>query len=347
MPECGVENRKLQSVNGFLLRDLPDAECSVGPVRLGAKLLVSNATNYARELSYAFALLEQRRGGMTIGLKVDPADREAAVASLAEELAEDFAVGQLVVDPGLRMAAEDLAPLSGGDPRNPILGDSRADGLFSEELNALGAAVVGDKMVGLAGRAVAIEGLSGLGVAIAREVELLGGAVKRVSTAKGCVSGDHTAADLAAAVEHHGVDAPASLGEVDKPWSVWRSSGVDLIFCGSSPGALSAAGAPSVGTTAVVTTGVAPVATKALAMLKAEGADVAPAFLASLGVHAVAFDSSITTHDAARATTARVVAGVCDELSGSSDGMFVAACLRAEAFMGTWAEELPFGRPMA
>jgi hypothetical protein len=342
-----VENRKLESVNGFLLRDLPDAEFSVGPVRLGVKLIASNATNYARELSYVFASLGQRRGGMTIGLKVDAEHRDSAVAALGEELAQEFGAGQLLVDPGLRMAAEDVSPLAVGDSRNPILNDVTAGGLFSVELNALGAAVVADKVVGLAGRSVAIEGLAGIGVAIAREVELLGGAVKRVSTSKGSVSGDLTAVDLAAAVSQHGAEAPSVLGEVDKPWSVWRSSGVDLIFCGSAPGALSAAGAPSVGTTPVVTTGVAPVATKALAMLKAEGAEVAPAFLAALGVQAVAFDPSITTHEAARARTVDVVAGVCDELSGSPHGMFIGACMRAEAFMKTWAEELPFGRPLA
>lgn len=336
-----MPTRKLTSVEGFIVEDLPGAECSAGPVRLGAKLIASNAINYAREVSYAMASLEQRRGGMTIGLKVDPDGREEAVAAVCEELAEELAAGRFAVDPGLRMARAQLGGLVAGDPRNALAIEN------GDELRAVGAAAIANKLIGLDGRTVAIEGVANGGGALAAEVERLGGSVGRISTAKGCVSGSFSAADIAAAVAAHGVEAPSSFGEVDKPWSVWRSSGVDLIFCGSGAGALTAAGAPAIGTTPVVGTTVACVATKALAILKAAGAPVTPGFLAALGEHDVAFDPAIDSLDVARSRTQAVVSGVFGEVADHADGPFVGACLRAEAFMASWAEEVPFGRPMA
>ena len=336
-----MPTRKLTSVEGFIVEDLPGADCSAGPVRLGAKLIASNAINYAREITYALASLEQQRGGMTIGLKVEPDRRDAAVAAVSDEFAEDLAAGRFAVDPGLRMSRRQLGGLVAGDPRNSLAIDS------GEELRALGAAVIANRLVGLEGRTVAIEGVANGGVALAIEVERLGGSVGRISTTKGCVSGSFRAGDIAAAVAEHGADAPGSLGEVEKPWSVWRSSGVDLIFCGSAAGALSAAGAPAVGTMPVVGTTVACVATKALAILKAAGSPVTPGFLASLGEHAVAFDTAIDSLDVARSRTEAVVSAVFGEVAHHADGPFVAACLRAEAFMRSWADDVPFGRPMA
>ena len=35
------------------------------------------------------------------------------------------------------------------------------------------------------------------------------------------------------------------------------------------------------------------------------------------------------------------------ELAGEGTGLWMAAALRAEAFLRTWQDELPFGRPLA
>jgi len=342
-----VEITKLESVGGFVFVDLPDAERSVGPVRLGAKLIVSNAPNYARELTYGFALLEKQHGGMTIGLKVDPGDRAGAVAAVAGELSADLEAGRLVVDPGLRMARGELGPLAAHDPRPVLRLVDRPAGTVETELTALGAAVVADRAVGLEGKSVAIEGLSELGVAIATEVDMRGGTVTRFSTPKGVASGSFPADELAGALREHGADAPTTFGEVAKPWSIWNGADVDVIFCGSKVGTLTHAGALGVGSAAVVATGVAPIETKALAILNAAGNFVSPAFLADLGRLLVGFDTTIDSIETARLRTEESVRAVLDELSGNAGGVYLAACLRAESYMRTWTETLPFGRPMA
>ena len=341
-----VKIHKLQSVDGFVLVDLPDAINSVGPVRLGTKLIVSNATNFAREITYGFALLGQRRGGMTIGLKVDPDDRSAAVEAVSDELSSDLESGRIVVDPGMRMDRPDLGALAAHDPRSPLRLSDRGTATLEHELTALGAAIVADRLVGLDGATVAIEGLSELGVCIANEVEKRGGRIERVSTSKGSTTATFSAGDLASAYAEHGSDTPAALGEVDKPWTIWQGSGLAAIFCGSAPGALAPAGATAVGTTAVISTGVAPIATKALAILNSAGSIATPAFLSQLGSLHVAFDTEIAAPDAARAATESVVGAALDELAEDPSGIYVAACNKAEAFMATWAEELPFGRPI-
>lgn len=345
-----VQTTKLESVEGFLIIDVPEADVSVGPVRLGTKLIPSNATNYARELTYGLALAGTRHGGMTLGLKVDPDRRDEAVAAAAGELSERLGSGALAVDPGLRMPRSALGPLAANDPRNPVLrtlvdGTDLETVLVADGAAAAASAVLADRG-GLAGARVAVEGLDHTGVAVAEAVEAAGATIVKVSTARGCVTGSFSAADLAAAVAAHGADAPTVLGEVAKPWMIWGGDGVDAIMCGSAPGALTPAGAPFVGATPVVCTGVAPVATKALAMLHAAGAPVVPAFLTAAGALRVAFDGEVTDPATARAR-ARATVEELMAATSASEPRYVAACRRAEDHLRSWASAVPFGRPMA
>ena len=98
-----METKQLESVKGFVIYDLPDAETYVGPSRLGAKLAPGNAEMLVRHQTYVFALAEQRKSGATIGLKVDPEDTDTAVSALATELASEFESQQFLTSPGLRL----------------------------------------------------------------------------------------------------------------------------------------------------------------------------------------------------------------------------------------------------
>ena len=35
------------------------------------------------------------------------------------------------------------------------------------------------------------------------------------------------------------------------------------------------------------------------------------------------------------------------DLEGAEDGLFLGSCYRAESFLGSWRQDLPFGRPLA
>ena len=344
-----VETRQLTSTPGFVIFDLPGAQHYVGEARLGSRLIPGNATMLVRHVTYVFATLEQQRSGASIGLKSDPSDAAAAVEALAAELADDFTSGQLSTSPGLRLDTDLLAPVLVHDQRN-LIGDDDRDGIsFNHELIGVGAVAAASSLVGgLDGKRIAIEGFGPAGLGIAREAAAAGATVTRVATAKGCASGQLDPVALAEAWLADGEMCVATLSGDDepaKPWTVWKDD-VDVLFCGSKPGAMSGDGASMAGSTPVVAFSAAAVSSKALAVLRAAGTPVAADFVAAAGPALGWWADPVLTHDDLRSATADTVNAVMSETADHDDGPFMAACYRAEAFLRTWQDELPFGRPL-
>ena len=341
-----MEIKQLESVKGFVIYDLPGADTYVGPSRLGAKLAPGNAEMLVRHQTYVFALAEQRKSGATIGLKVDPEDTDAAVNALAGELASEFESQHLLTSPGLRLNRESLGPILRHDKRNPVVRDNRDGVTFEDELLALGAVTCAAFFAKPSGKwDAAIEGFNQTGIGVAREIETQGGTVKRISTNKGCVSGNFDSATLADAWLEAGADCVEQLGSVEKAWTIWKSD-VDAIFVGSKPGAMSGDGAKGVGETPIIATSAAAVSSKALAILRKNNTPVAADFLSNIGPALAWWAPEETSQDELRSSTSAFVTGLLEETAGHSDGPFMAACYKAEAFMESWQEQRPFGRPL-
>ena len=341
-----VEIKQLESVKGFVIYDLPGADTYVGPSRLGAKLVPGNAEMLVRHQTYVFALAEQRKSGATIGLKVDPEDTDAAVNALAGELASEFESQHLLTSPGLRLNRESLGPILRHDKRNPVVRDNRDGVTFEDELLALGAVTCAAFFAKPSGKwDAAIEGFNQTGIGVAREIETQGGTVKRISTNKGCVSGNFDSATLADAWLEAGADCVEQLGSVEKAWTIWKSD-VDAIFVGSKPGAMSGDGAKGVGETPIIATSAAAVSSKALAILRKNNTPVAADFLSNIGPALAWWAPEETSQDELRSSTSASVTGLLEETANHTDGSFMAACYKAEAFMEGWQEQRPFGRPL-
>ena len=341
-----VEIKQLESVKGFVIYDLPGADTYVGPSRLGAKLAPGNAEMLVRHQTYVFALAEQRKSGATIGLKVDPEDTDAAVNALAGELASEFESQHLLTSPGLRLNRESLGPILRHDKRNPVVRDNRDGVTFEDELLALGAVTCAAFFAKPSGKwDAAIEGFNQTGIGVAREIETQGGTVKRISTNKGCVSGNFDSATLADAWLEAGADCVEQLGSVEKAWTIWKSD-VDAIFVGSKPGAMSGDGAKGVGETPIIATSAAAVSSKALAILRKNNTPVAADFLSNIGPALAWWAPEETSQDELRSSTSASVTGLLEETANHTDGSFMAACYKAEAFMESWQEQRPFGRPL-
>ena len=344
-----VETRQLESTPGFVIFDLPGAQHYVGEARLGSRLIPGNATMLVRHLTYVFATLEQQRSGASIGLKSDPTDATGAVEALADELADDFSSGRLSTSPGLRLNADLLAPVLAHDQRNLIGNDDRDGISFNHELIGVGAAAAAAGLLGgLDGKHIAIEGFGPAGLGIAREAAAAGATIARVATAKGCANGQLDPVALAEAWLADGEMCVATLSgdnEPAKPWTVWKDD-VDVLFCGSKPGAMSGDGASMAGSTPVVAFSSAAVSSKALAVLRAAGTPVAADFVAAAGPALGWWADPVLTHDDLRSATADTVNAVMSETADHDDGPFMAACYRAESFLHTWQDELPFGRPL-
>jgi len=341
-----VEIKQLESVKGFVIYDLPGADTYVGPSRLGAKLVPGNAEMLVRHQTYVFALAGQRKSGATIGLKVDPEDTDAAVNALAGELASEFESQHLLTSPGLRLNRESLGPILRHDKRNPVVRDNRDGVTFEDELLALGAVTCAAFFAKPSGKwDAAIEGFNQTGIGVAREIETQGGTVKRISTNKGCVSGNFDSATLADAWLEAGADCVEQLGSVEKAWTIWKSD-VDAIFVGSKPGAMSGDGAKGVGETPIIATSAAAVSSKALAILRKNNTPVAADFLSNIGPALAWWAPEETSQDELRSSTSASVTGLLEETANHTDGSFMAACYKAEAFMESWQEQRPFGRPL-
>ncbi|MCB0990840.1 MAG: hypothetical protein R2770_15350 [Acidimicrobiales bacterium] len=335
-----MDTRTLTSAKGFLIVDLPDAESSVGPARLGDKLIPSNAIDYVREITYGFGIVESKWGGATLGLKVSPEEREATVGAVAGELADELGAHKLMFDQGLRMPRATLNELAANDPR-PVDRAKIGDDLEAAGIVQVAAALLGD----LSGKAIAIDGVDSVTALAAAGLATAGARIARVSDGKTAVSGDippSALADRLAGDEQ----AIASHGDAKPAWTIWKGEGVDLVIAGSKVGAMTDQGAAVLGDTPVVCYGVSPVVTKAIATSRRSGGRIVPAFVTSLGRRLL--DTATSQADAAQLHSAaqQRLSSVLEATLESPAGPYVAACELAEAFISSWTDK-PFGRPMA
>ena len=106
-----------------------------------------------------------------------------------------------------------------------------------------------------------------------------------------------------------------------------RSAGVDLLFTAGKPGTIDHATAEGLAAAVVIPTSRLVVGTRALSTCARRGIVVLPDF-------------------AILETPADESTRIVGEVLGDDEGPVLGACERAEAFLGTWMEALPFGRPI-
>jgi glutamate dehydrogenase/leucine dehydrogenase len=337
---------KLTSVDAFVVFDFEDAPTALGVVRSAPKILVDGATWLARSQTYQLAIFEQRAGGASAGINARPEARTDAIAAFVTEIEPWVASRRFLPDAARGVQPDQLAPLRAADPRPDDYWARRAE-LAAAGLEAATIAAVG----GLDGRSVVIEGFDETGLELARRVVAQGGSVAAVSTADGtAVQPSGLSIDaLDAAWAAHGADLVRELvPDLEPPGRVFGVT-ADILVCGSRTGIVDHGVAAGCDVKALVPSGPIPVTAKALAVLQRAGVVVLPDFVTTagplLGAALPALDGEgppLTVDDVA----ATIGAVITDVLSDES-GPVLGACLRAEAFMRTWRDELPFGRPLA
>jgi glutamate dehydrogenase/leucine dehydrogenase len=160
-------------------------------------------------------------------------------------------------------------------------------------------------------------------------------------------TGGLSADALGAAWESAGEGMVNELGgEVKAGWAVFGTD-CDVLFVGSKAGALTHDGAAHVAASAVVPIGPIPVTTKAFAVLRRAGVAVLPDFVCLAGPLLAVAEGGDASADQLRDLTRSRIAASLDEVIGHDDGPLLGAAYRAEAFLGSWQDTLPFGRPIA
>ncbi|MGF1596729.1 MAG: hypothetical protein ACFCVK_07320 [Acidimicrobiales bacterium] len=300
--------QKLTSTDAFVIVDLPDAPAS-GVVRRARKILQSSAADLARSATYTFGAFGIQRSGASAGINAEDDAADGAVAAFVEELTPAVADGRLHLDAGKGVGPDQLAALTAASPVAPA--DPAEHLLATGILAAIEWALGGD----LGGRTVAIEGH------------------------------DQAPDNLRRALTDAGMTVVDVWGVSEKPWLVWGAE-VDVILAGSRPGTLSHQGTDFITAKAVVPWGPIPVSTKALARIKRAGTvTVVPDFVSIAGP---LVGGLFEAGPAAAGSTLRTrIHEILDEAGSDPDGVLLGACYRAEAFIETWQDRKPFGRPLA
>jgi glutamate dehydrogenase (NAD(P)+) len=340
-----VATRKLSSTDAFVVVDLPDAPIAAGVARLAPKILVDGASWQARSQTYQFAAFGRKASGASAGINVRAEERGPAIEAFSSELLADVRAGRLGLEAGRGLGLEDLADLQAADVRPDEWWAER------EQLRAAGVAASAAVAVGgsLDGRTVAVEGVDAAGLSVVRALIDQGASVVAVGTSRGAVVGS-VALDpdaLEAAWMEHGADMVTALGGDDRTPGAVLGAAADVLVVGSKAGAVDHELSGLVRASAVVPWGPIPVTAKALAELRRAGVTVVPDFVAT-GGHLVAWpDVDAAPVGDLRAAAAESVAGVLGEVMDHPSGPLLGACEQAEAFLATWCDELPFGRPLA
>ncbi len=338
---------KFSDVDAFVALDLDGAEAASGPVRWARKILQGGAKDLARSQTYTYAALQMRCSGASAGINAEAPGRGEAVAAFVAEAAALVADGTYLPDAAKGVGDQDLAPLREADPRNA----DRLDA-FGSQCDGLSAAAAADAAVGLDGRTAVIEGFSAGGPSLAEAVSQRGGRVVGLATAEGSLAdeGGFDPGALAEAWSAHGDKALGALaGSGDglaEPWALWGLA-ADVVFAGSKMGAIHHGIAEGLDCRALVPSGRLAYTSKALAVCRRGGIAAVPDFVALAGSTVAAWSSPDAGDEEVRAEIARAVAALMDEALDADDGPFLGACYAAEAFLSTWQDELPFGRPLA
>lgn len=300
--------QKLSSTDAFVVVDLPDAAAS-GVVRRARKILESSARDLARSATYTFASFGMQRSGASAGINAEGDAIDEAVAAFTTELGPSVEAGRLHLEAGKGISAEQLAPLRQVSPAGSHAGSN--DLLAASVVAATAWSVGGD----LAGRTVAIEGRN------------------------------LAPPELLTAMTNAGATVVDVWGVEDKPWLVWGAE-VDAILAGSKPGTLTHQGTDYITAKAIVPWGPIPATTKAFAQLQRGGqVTVVPDFVSIAGYLVGGFLDGDEREITASLVTK--VVEILEESSGHPDGVLLGACYLAEAFIETWQERKPFGRPLA
>jgi hypothetical protein len=327
-----VRIHKLTSTDAFVVFDLDGASSATGPVRAGDKILASSATEFARCTTYAYASLGVQRSGASAGINTSEASRAEAISKFVAEIESLTVDGTFLPDHSKVVTADDLASLRSNDPRVAIDDDALIARAGLDALDALG--------IDLADGRVAIEGFAPSSLPLVGMLAGQDARIVAVGTAAGTAtnSAGFDAGELSQLMTAHGDDCVTHLGGDTLPANRIFGVDADVLFVGSRLGALNDRSAPFVKARTVVPTAPSPVTAKGFAILQHANITIIPDFIVMAAPLAAAWQTGDPT---------AAVAGIVHDIVDDDEDLYLAACYRAEAFLRTWCDKLPFGRPFA
>jgi glutamate dehydrogenase (NAD(P)+) len=340
---------KLESTDAFVVRDFDDDVPALGIVRSAPKILQSGAKELARSQTYQCAVFNMKCQGASAGINAAPDARDAAIAAFCEELLPLASSGALMLDPGKGVDGAGLDALFAADPRGDAA-HTTIDGLPNvQHLTGLGAVACAEAVGALDGKKIAIDNYEVNGPAVARAAAERGAVVTAVGTSGGAVmnADGFDVAGLNEAWDAHGARMLAEVADEVLAANRLLGADVDVLFAGSKMGLINHNGAPYVKAGLVVPTGPIPYTTKGALMLEAAGTTVLPDIVATAGGMFASMPPTGEGQAAIEASVIDLLGTLTGQIIGQDRMPILEACHRAESFLETWRDELPFGRPFA
>lgn len=340
---------KLENVDAFVVRDLDDDTPAIGIVRSAPKILQGGAKELARSQTYQCAIFNMKCQGGSAGINAAPDARDAAAAGFVEELLPLATSGALMLDAGKGITDDQIAGLFAVDPRNDAARRS-VDGVSNHRhLTGLGAVAAAEAARALDGQRIAIEQFETVGPSVARAAVERGAKVTAVSTAAGAAF-NADGFDVAALIDALAADGPGfvtALSDDETPG--WRVLGAecDVLFAGSKMGLIDHKGAENVTASMLVPTGPIPYTTKGVLVLERGDTQVLPDIVTTAGPMIAGMPPSGDDQASIEHAVTELVGTLSSQVISGDDMATLDACKRAEAFLRTWRDELPFGRPFA
>jgi len=342
--------QKLQNTNAFVVRDLDTETPAIGIVRSAPKILQGGAKELARSATYQCAVLGLQLQGASCGVNAAPDERAEALAAFCDELLPASQGGGLMLDAAKGVAADQLAALGSVDGRSTARTRDIDGASNTTHLTALGAVACAQAAKSLDGATVAIENFDATGLAVARAASAAGAKIVAISTSAGAAMSDDgfDVAALAEALSAHGPAIATELAGEEVPFWKILIADVDVLFAGSKMGLIDHKNAPNIKASVVVPTGPIPYTTKGAILLDRQGVTLLPDFVTTAGSMLASFPPDGNDDQAAleAAVTSKLTA-LTESVLGKEASPVLEACLLAEAFLKTWRDELPFGRPFA
>jgi glutamate dehydrogenase/leucine dehydrogenase len=340
--------QKLENANAFVVRDLDTEAPAIGIVRSAPKILQGGAKELARSQTYQLAILEMQHQGASCGVNAAPDERDDTMAAFCAELLTAVQSGSLMLSAAKGVSDEQMSTLNAADARSDIrLND--IDGISNTaHLTGLGAVACASAARSLDGAKIAIENFDDVGLAVARAAAAAGAKITAISTSAGAAMSDD-GFDVGALATTMRIDGPgmvATLSDEELPF--WRILGadVDVLFAGSKAGLIDHKNGENLKASVLVPTGPIPYTTKGALTIERQGVTVLPDFVTTAGGLLAGFPDSDDQAAVESGITTRLQA-LTESILGKDASPILEACFQAEAFLKTWRDELPFGRPFA
>jgi glutamate dehydrogenase/leucine dehydrogenase len=258
--------------------------------------------------------------------------------------------GRFLTGPDLGTSEADFASLRAPDTGARLMASSLGGIPFEDLLTGYGVVAAVEAAAGpLSGLSFAVEGFGKVGGGVAREAVRRGARVVAVSTIEGCVH-DPAGLDVELLLQLRAAHGDGFVRHAGRPAldvAALFDTTADVLVPGARTGSVTAEVAERLKVRWVAPAANVPYTSGGLDALRARGIRALPDFVCNAG----AVLGYMAPEDCGPGEVFRIVETRLSELvqraSLHPGGYVEGACEMAEAFLRTWRDELPDGRPLA